>query len=132
MRRLRTILLSTPCIAISIWLVLWKRQYDTQAALQEQDNECASFRHFSSYRKNFNYTLERQIDLALLDIEHKSSSTYSDAGTIDKIWQIWRNESVPDTFYQSDEWTMSNPGWTYEVRDAKYAEISLRILRLTM
>ena len=103
-------------VGILSCVLVWKMQDGQQDKTHDQNEACARFRHYSTYRRNIDYRLEREIDLALLDIEKKSSLTTLDPKPVRKIWQIWRDENVPNNFYKSHGWTASHPDWEYQVR----------------
>ena len=115
-RRLSILFLTIICIGIVqiVHKTLWTATEDLAAFKDENDN-CGRFESSSRYRKEPDYNFERQIDSALLAIQHDLESKYSLHPPVRRIWQTWRDNVVPERFDQPATWRKKNPGWEHVV-----------------
>jgi mannosyltransferase OCH1-like enzyme len=82
---------------------------------KDENNDCARFDVRSPYRQNPDRGLERRIDDALLAIQHANEQKSQPDVPVMKIWQTWRDNTVPANFDQPTLWRELHRDWEHNV-----------------
>ena len=117
-RRLFLLALSLFCIFIvhNLRETLWNASEADLDAFRDENDSCGRFESNSPYRKDPDYDFEQRIDSALLAIQHREELEPPPNFPVKKIWQIWRDEVVPEKFDQPEVWRKLHLGWEHNVR----------------
>jgi mannosyltransferase OCH1-like enzyme len=85
------------------------------AKFKDENSDCARFDVRSPYRQNPDRDLEKLIDDALLAIQRSQQLKSQAEIPVRRIWQTWRDSTVPDDFDQPALWRELHPKWKYDV-----------------
>lgn len=119
LRKRRPVVLALSiCILCNVLIfhkTVWSAGDNDLTAYRDENDNCARFENPSSYREYPDYEYEQQIDSALLAIQREEESKSRAHTPVKQLWQIWRDNVVPEKFDQPAVWRKLNPDWEHNV-----------------